>query len=156
MLSILLFLTFLLSCRSAGPPCVWQCDNSTCEAICHPYCNEAVCQICHNDTGTPVCEATNQCNVQCPIPTLYQNDTCPECEVVCSGTLCDVNDTKCAVLCEAPECSWNCFTPPETVCPAPACGWQCGAAVCPHNSAGNNRASMLMVPLLLTLSMYLF
>lgn len=136
-----LFLLILFSLTYAYPQCYFICPNGTCNQICKPYCESASCEVCHNDTGTPVCDATNECNVHCPHPTPYVNDTCPECEVQCPGSLCGEDDPHCFITCLAPACSWDCKEPSDSQCPQPFCERVCEEVSCPFTGAGSGLSS---------------
>lgn len=130
---ILLFLLLISTCCLAFPECHYLCTDPVCEATCKPFCESASCQVCHNDTGTPDCSDTAACYVSCPTPVVYHNDSCPECDTVCPGSLCSGSDPHCYITCEAPVCSWKCQKPVN--CPAPVCELDCEAPYCPYSGS---------------------
>lgn len=138
-----LLLVLLLSTYCfAFPECHWMCSDPLCEAACKPFCESASCQVCHNDTGTPDCSATQACYVSCPLPIVYHNDSCPECETICPGSICDSGDPHCYIECEEPVCTWKCQTP--VTCPEPECELQCEEPYCPYSSSSSFGISLLM------------
>lgn len=139
-------LILIVSLCAAQPQCRYMCDDPVCPAVCAPLCERPVCQVCHSDTGVQICLPTDACRVQCP-SAIYYNNSCPQCETVCPGTLC--NSPDCQVFCEAPACSWQCRKPK---CPYPQCQLQCEEPVCP--SAAHK--SYLSLSFLFILSIYMF
>lgn len=127
------------------PECFNDCTDPPCSQICHQFCENPSCEVCHNDTGTPVCSPTLACNIECPIPEEYVSDACPACENVCPGSLCPVDDTHCQILCDAPICSWKCAPPP--ICPQPVCTQVCDESFCAYagSSSFMNRPSITLL-----------
>jgi hypothetical protein len=124
---------------STLPQCGYQCSNPTCDAILEVHCDPPLCQVCHNDTGTPECTDTDQCSVACGDPPIYIPDQCPQCETTCPGTLCDTDDPHCVILCEATACSWKASRPKQ--CPKPVCVPQCEEPACAYSGAGSSQTS---------------
>lgn len=156
----LLFLFFLLGTLQADslpPACHYECSDPVFYAVCHPVCDPAVCQVCHNDTGTPDCEPVQEgaCTVQCPGPLLYSNESCPECETACSGSLCHPYDTECQVLCEESVCAWACTLPPSYLRPEPICIPQCEEPTCAFSSPAHRNGLGLSGILLFSLTLIL-
>lgn len=154
---LLLFLLVLLGYSSAAadptPECFNDCTDPPCSQICQQFCESAICEVCHNDTGSPDCSPTMDCSVQCPLPVEYIADACPACENHCPGSLCGEDDPHCFVQCEAPICSWKCAPPPD--CPEPVCTQVCDESFCAYAGSGsfmNQPSALLFMGLAMTIA----
>jgi hypothetical protein len=111
---LLLLLGLAAACH---PMCRWVCDDPVCNAVCAFACSEPVCQL------DPPCGRKPTCSLRCLTGTC-ENDTCPQCEVVCDPSPCPGSQA----LCEAVDCAWRCHKPAcrqpvcELTCEQPACG----------------------------------
>lgn len=155
-ISIIILITISLCIDTTNatlPQCSYQCSNPTCDAICVPHCEPAVCQVCYNETGTPECITTDQCSTQCGDPPVYVSDQCPLCDTHCPGTLCDPDDPHCQILCEAPVCSWKCSPCHIT---KPICVRQCEEPSCVYSVAPSNQVPLWVMVIITVLSLSLY
>ncbi len=138
----LLYLTAIYA--GCHPECTYECDNPVCAANCQPQCDSVKCRICEqiNVNATPVCEEDfidRGCEIRCPADQC-ESDSCPQCEVICAGSLCD-DDPTCVIECEQIACGWDCQKP--TNCPQPICILQCEQPACAVTSAGVKERAIL-------------
>ena len=151
---VLLLLLVALA-QSCHTECRYICDDPVCRARCRPICSAPRCQRCVNTTQYGLrCRTTGSCSVRCPVDQC-EADACPQCETVCPD-LCHAR-ANCTVLCQAPECTWQCEEPSDQDCPRPRCVRQCEEPACmftgDNSSSGASAALGLL--LLATLSFLL-
>lgn len=123
------------------PECTWACDSPMCPAVCHPVCQQPVCSVCVNTGGSQLCLNVSQCVVGCP-GDMCESEVCPQCETVCPD-LCR-GTPNCTIMCQAPQCSWQCSKPLD--CPYPQCMLQCEHPACEYtgNDGGTSETSMVI------------
>lgn len=136
-LVIFISMTAAQQCHST---CAWNCTGLTCpNMVCAPACQPLQCQICLNQTGTPVCYPTTHCTVLCP-DDQCEFEQCPACEAqcpeLCHGAL------NCTVTCQQPlQCNWACHKP---TCPYPICREVCDPVACTESDATHFSASLAL------------
>ncbi len=128
-----LLLLFLLALGFATE-CRYACDDPIGRSECTPRCLDPVCVY-----DPPCGDKEPNAQIRCAegvdvLPT----EMCPMCETVVS----DIPD-ECLgnVLCEAPQCGWECHINPLTSPPHPRCELQCEQPACEFSSS--SRISML-------------
>lgn len=113
-----------------GLDCRYLCDDPVCHPLCAPGCRDPVCDVQCGMNAPILCNAiVPSCSVRCPYDafTPMVADMCPACETVCNALPATCEST-CSILCEAPECGWQCRLPVE--CALPRCELQCEAPAC--------------------------
>lgn len=143
---ILLPLFMAVLAQTCHPECHWACDDPVCPASCTPVCLPPQCEICLNNTGTPICRPTRQCYIHCPSDEC-ESDSCPVCEVRCPDQC--HNASQCLIQCEEVECAWRCTKPRN--CPKPVCELQCELPACVYSDAVTHGVSLSTVMALATL-----
>ena len=141
---ILLFLTVVVAQTQpaflAGDiTCTWNCTTPQCAPWCRPKCDAPVCLV--QCPVNQTCSQQPNCQVSCPYSSspIIVKESCPMCETVCNPLACP----NCTVLCEATNCSWDCFAP--GACPYPVCNLVCEPPACQAASAHLLRASLLVL-----------
>jgi len=126
LLSLLLALIGLS--RACHPECRWQCDDPVCKAECRPVCKKPVCAIsCENEEDARRCTSPH-CWTKCPTDQC-ESESCPACETQCSRSFfCPNSRATCQIVCEAPQCAWECTKPLN--CLKPKCQLQCERPAC--------------------------
>jgi hypothetical protein len=141
-----LLLLLLAGASACHPQCRWACDDPVCTAVCAPHCQPPRCQVqCDNNAtlaidddglgGNGLYCSPPSCTVRCP-QDMCENEMCPQCETVCLPLACSphhvAQQAQCQVLCEAPQCDWQCRKPAigENGCHSPRCELQCERPAC--------------------------
>lgn len=126
-----LVITLLTVALGFATECTWMCDDPVGHSVCEPRCLDPVCVY-----DVPCGDLEPDVEIRCDTTDVVVTESCPMCETIAKPIHPECEPNK--ILCEAPQCGWECRKAPLLYPNYPRCELQCQQPACGFENLGSS------------------